>query len=141
MIINRTFSILKPDVVRRNLTGKVNALIEENGFVIIAQKMVKISLIEAKGFYIVHKDRPFFAELTEYLSSYPIVIQVLKKDNAVVDFRKLIGATDPVNADKGTIRYLYGISVGENSVHGSDSIENADIEIQYFFNDNEICDR
>lgn len=137
----RTFSILKPDAVRRNLTGKINAMLEEAGFKIVAQKMVHITKEKAEGFYIVHKDRPFYDELTSYLSSAPIVVQILEKDNAVADYRAIMGATDPKKSEPNTIRGKYGLSIGENTVHGSDSNENAEIEMNYFFNKDEICDR
>ena len=140
-MIERTFSIIKPDAVRRNLTGKINTMLEEAGFKIVAQKMLHMSLEKAQGFYIVHKERPFFADLTEYMSSGSVVVQVLEKENAVEDYRKIMGATDPKKADSNTIRSRYGLSVGENSVHGSDSLENAKIEINYFFTEDEICDR
>ena len=137
----RTFSILKPDAVRRNLTGKINSMLEEAGFVIIAQKMIHMSKEKAQGFYIVHKDRPFYDELTSYMSSGPVVVQVLEKENAVEDYRKIMGATDPKKAEPNTIRAKYALSVGENSIHGSDSLENAKIEINYFFTKDEICER
>jgi nucleoside-diphosphate kinase len=141
MSIQRTLSILKPDVVRRNITGEVNAVIEASGFSIIAQKMIHMSKEQAKGFYAVHKDRPFFGELVDYISSYPVVVQVLEKENAVEDYRTIMGATNPDNALEGTIRKMFAISIGENSVHGSDSLENAEKEISFFFQDGEICPR
>ena len=137
----RTFSILKPDAVRRNLTGKINSILEEAGFVIVAQKMIHMSKEKAQGFYIVHKDRPFYDELTTYMSSGPVVVQVLEKENAVEDYRKIMGATDPKKAEPNTIRAKFALSVGENSIHGSDSLENAGIEINYFFTKDEICER
>ena len=140
-MIERTFSILKPDAVSRNLTGKINAILEEDGFKIIAQKMIHMSKEKAEGFYIVHKDRPFYCELVEYMSSGPVVVQVLEKENAVEDYRKIMGATDPKKAESNTIRAKYGLSVGENTVHGSDCLENAKIEINYFFSKDEICER
>ena len=140
-MIEKTFSIIKPDAVRRNLTGKINAMLEEAGFKIIAQKMIHMSKEKAEGFYLVHKDRPFYEELTTYMSSAPVVVQVLEKENAVEDYRKIMGATDPKKADENTIRAKYGLSVGENSVHGSDSLENANTEINFFFSKEEICER
>lgn len=140
-MIERTFSIIKPGAVSRNVTGKINAMIEEAGFVIIAQKMLHISKEKAAGFYIIHKDRPFYNDLVNYMSSSPIVVQVLKKEDAVVDYRTLMGATNPINADAGTIRAVYGVSIDDNAVHGSDSLENANIEIKYFFDSSEVFDR
>ena len=133
-----TFSIIKPDAVRRNLTGAINHMIEEAGFKIVAQKMLHISKEKAEGFYIVHKERSFYKELTEYMSSGPIVVQVLEKKNAVDEYRVLMGATNPEVAEEGTIRAEYGINIGENSIHGSDSKENATIEISFFFDKHEI---
>ena len=140
-MIEKTLSILKPDAVARNLTGKINAMLEDAGFKIVAQKMIHMSKEKAQGFYIVHKERPFYDELTTYMSSAPVVVQVLEKENAVEDYRRIMGATDPKKADEGTIRAKYALSVGENSVHGSDSLENAKTEIAYFFTDDEICER
>lgn len=138
MSIERTFSIIKPDATRRNLTGAVNAKLEEAGLRIIAQKRIKMSLAQAEGFYAVHKERPFFGELTEFMSSEPVVVQVLEGDNAVAKNREVMGATNPAEAAEGTIRKEYALNIGENSVHGSDSLENAKIEIAYFFKDEEI---
>ncbi len=140
-MIERTFSIIKPDAVKRNLTGEINSMLEKAGFKIIAMKMIHMTKEKAEGFYIVHKERPFFDELTTYMSSYPVVVQVLEKENAVADYREIMGATNPVNAKEGTIRAKYALSISENSVHGSDSLENANIEINYFFSKSEICDR
>ena len=140
-MIEKTLSILKPEAVARNLTGKINAMLEDAGFKIVAQKMIHMSKEKAQGFYIVHKERPFYDELTTYMSSAPVVVQVLEKENAVEDYRRIMGATDPKKADEGTIRAKYALSVGENSVHGSDSLENAKTEIAYFFTDDEICER
>ena len=140
-MIEKTLSILKPDAVARNLTGKINSMLEDAGFKIVAQKMIHMSKEKAQGFYIVHKERPFYDELTTYMSSAPVVVQVLEKENAVEDYRRIMGATDPKKADEGTIRAKYALSVGENSVHGSDSLENAKTEIAYFFTDDEICER
>ncbi len=138
MAIERTFSIIKPDATRRNLTGAINAKLEEAGLRIIAQKRIHMTLEKAQGFYAVHRERPFFAELTEFMSSEPVVVQVLEGENAVAKNREVMGATNPEEADAGTIRKEYALDIGENSVHGSDSLENAAIEIAYFFNDDEI---
>lgn len=134
----RTFSIIKPDATARNLTGAINKMIEEAGLRIIAQKRIHMDKAKAEGFYAVHKERPFFGELTEMMSSAPVVVQVLEGENAVAKYREVMGATNPADAAPGTIRKEYALSIGENSVHGSDSLENAAIEIAYFFNDNEI---
>ncbi|MGZ5986373.1 MAG: nucleoside-diphosphate kinase [Caulobacteraceae bacterium] len=134
----RTFSIIKPDATRRNLTGKVNAVIEDAGLRIVAQRRIKMSRAQAEKFYEVHKERPFFGELVDFMISGPVVVQVLEGDNAVAKYREVMGATNPANADEGTIRKLYAVSVGENSVHGSDSPENAAIEIAQFFKEDEI---
>ena len=138
MATERTFSIIKPDATRRNLTGAVNALIEKNGLRIVAQKRMRLSLDQAKKFYEVHKDRPFYGELVEFMSSGPVVVQVLEGENAVAKYREVMGATNPANAAPGTIRKEYAESVGANSVHGSDSLENAAIEIAFFFSGIEI---
>ncbi len=134
----RTFSIIKPDATRRNLTGKVNAVIENAGLRIVAQRRIKMSREQAEKFYEVHKERPFFGELVDFMISEPVVVQVLEGDNAVARYREVMGATNPANADEGTIRKLYAVNVGENSVHGSDSAENAKLEIAQFFKDDEI---
>ena len=134
----RTFSILKPDATRRNLTGKINAVIEDAGLRIVAQKRIRMSQAQAEKFYEIHKERPFFGELVEFMTSAPVVVQVLEGDNAVARYREVMGATNPANADEGTIRKLFAKSVGENSVHGSDSQENAAMEIRQFFKDDEI---
>ena len=134
----RTFSIIKPDATRRNLTGKVNAVIEDAGLRIVAQRRIRMSRQQAEAFYEVHKERPFFGELVDFMISEPVVVQVLEGDNAVAKYREVMGATNPANAADGTIRKLYAVSVGENSVHGSDSQENAAIEIAQFFTDAEI---
>lgn len=138
MAIERTFSIIKPDATRRNLTGAINAKLEEAGLRIVAQKRIHMTTEKAEGFYAVHKERPFFGELTQFMSSEPVVVQVLEGENAVAKNREVMGATNPEEADAGTIRKEYALSIGENSVHGSDSLENAKIEIAYFFNDDEI---
>jgi nucleoside-diphosphate kinase len=134
----RTFSIIKPDATRRNLTGKVNAVIEDAGLRIVAQRRIRMSRAQAEEFYGVHKERPFFGELVEFMTSAPVVVQVLEGQNAVAKYREVMGATNPAHAADGTIRKLYAESVGENSVHGSDSADNAKIEIAQFFNDADI---
>ena len=136
--MNRTFSIIKPDATKRNITGSINKIIEENNLVIIAQKRTKLSKEKAEGFYSIHKDKPFFDDLIEYMTSGPVIVQVLEGDNAVENYRGIMGATNPENAEKGTIRKEYALNIQENSVHGSDSEENAKIEINYFFEDSEI---
>ena len=133
-----TLSIIKPDAVKRNITGEINSLIEKNDMKIVAQKMIHLSIDDAKRFYGVHKNRAFFNDLCEYMISHPIVVQVLMGKDVVSRYRKLMGATNPANADNDTIRKLYGLSVEENSVHGSDSSENAKIEINFFFAEREI---
>jgi nucleoside-diphosphate kinase len=138
MATERTFSIIKPDATRRNLTGKVNAVIEDAGLRIVAQKRIHMSKAQAETFYEVHKARPFFGELVEFMMSAPVVVQVLEADGAVAKYREVMGATNPSDAAPGTIRALYAESVGENSVHGSDSLENAKLEIAQFFTDAEI---
>jgi nucleoside-diphosphate kinase len=138
MALERTFSILKPDATRRNLTGAVNAVIEKAGLRIVAQKRVRMTREHAETFYAVHKERPFFGELVEFMTSGPVVVQVLEGDNAVAKYREVMGATNPANAAEGTIRKQFAESVGENTVHGSDSAENADTEIRQFFAGNEI---
>jgi nucleoside-diphosphate kinase len=135
---NRTFSILKPDATRRNLTGKVNAVIEGAGLRIVGQKRIQMTRAQAEEFYGVHKERPFFGELVDFMTSGPVVVQVLEGDNAVQRYRDIMGATNPANADEGTIRKLFSESVGENTVHGSDSDDNAKLEIAQFFKDSEI---
>jgi len=129
----RTFSIIKPDATERNLTGKVNAVIEDAGLRIIAQKRIRMSRAQAETFYEIHKERPFYGELVDFMTSGPVVVQVLEGENAVARYREAMGATNPAQAAEGTIRKLYARSVGENSVHGSDSAENAAIEIAQFF--------
>ena len=138
MALERTFSILKPDATRRNLTGAVNAVIEKAGLRIVAQKRVRMTREHAETFYAVHKERPFFGELVEFMTSGPVVVQVLEGVNAVAKYREVMGATNPANAAEGTIRKQFALSVGENTAHGSDSPENAEIEIQQFFAGNEI---
>ena len=133
-----TFSILKPDATRRNLTGAVNAVIEAAGLRIVAQKRIHMTTAQAGKIYEVHSERPFFGELVEFMTSGPVVVQVLEGENAVARYREAMGATNPANADAGTIRKLFAESVGENTVHGSDSQENAALEIAQFFSGLEI---
>lgn len=137
-MIERTLSILKPDATRRGLTGKINTLIEENGLRIIAQKRVQLTKQHAEGFYAVHASRSFFNELCDFMISGPVVVQVLEGEDAVAKYREIMGATNPANANPGTIRKLFAESIEANSVHGSDSAENAQSEIAYFFAQNEI---
>ena len=134
----RTFSIIKPDATKRNLTGKINAVIEEAGLRIVAQKRIKLTDAQAKKFYEVHAARPFYGELVEQMTSAPVVVQVLEGEGAIAKYREVMGATDPAKADANTIRKVHAKSIGENSVHGSDSAENAAIEIAQFFAGNEI---
>ena len=136
--MSRTFSIIKPDATNRNITGAINKIIEDNGLRVIAQKRIKLSKEKSEGFYAIHKDRPFFNDLIEYMTSGPVIVQVLQGDNAVQQYRKIMGATNPDNADEGTIRKEFALNIQENSVHGSDSDENAKIEIKYFFDESEI---
>ena len=136
--MNTTFSIIKPDATKRNITGAINRIIEENNLEIVAQKRIKLSKEKAEGFYFIHKDKPFFNDLIEYMTSGPVIVQVLKGENAVEKYRKIMGSTNPENAENGTIRKEHALNIQENSVHGSDSSENAEIEIKYFFNENEI---
>jgi nucleoside-diphosphate kinase len=138
MALERTFSIIKPDATERNLTGAVNAVIESAGLRIVAQKRILMTRREAETFYAVHKERPFFGELVDFMISAPVVVQVLEGENAVARHREIMGATNPENAAPGTIRKQFARSVGENSVHGSDSVDNAKIEIAQFFSGNEI---
>lgn len=138
MALERTLSILKPDATQRSLTGSINAVFEQKGLRIVAQKRMRLSRLQAGEFYAVHKERPFFGELVEYMVSGPVVVQVLEGENAVAKNREIMGATNPANADEGTIRKLFGESIERNSVHGSDSPENAAKEIRFFFSDMEI---
>lgn len=138
MTTERTLSILKPDATRRNLTGAINAKFEEAGLRIVAQKRIKMTKDQAGKFYEVHKERPFYGELVDFMISEPVVVQVLEGENAVAKNREVMGATNPENAAPGTIRKEYALSTGENSVHGSDSAENAKIEIDFFFKPEEI---
>lgn len=138
MAVQRTFSILKPDATRRNLTGAVNAVIEKAGLRIVAQKRIQMTKAQAETFYAVHAARPFFGELVEFMTSGPVVVQVLEGENAIAAYRDVMGATNPANAAEGTIRKLFAESVGENTVHGSDAPETAAVEIAQFFAGNEI---
>ncbi|MFC3078255.1 nucleoside-diphosphate kinase [Phenylobacterium terrae] len=134
----RTFSIIKPDATARNITGKINAVIEDAGLRIVAQRRIRMSRVQAEKFYEVHKERPFYGELVEYMTSGPVVVQVLEGDNAVAKYREVMGATNPAQAAEGTIRKLFAESIQNNSVHGSDSQDNAKIEIAQFFKDEDI---
>tara|TARA_Y100000768_G_scaffold275200_1_gene210829 strand:+ start:174 stop:590 length:417 start_codon:yes stop_codon:yes gene_type:complete len=136
--MQETFSIIKPDATKRNLTGSINMLIENSGLRIIAQKRIKLNKDQAEKFYFVHKEKSFFNDLVEYMTSEPVVVQVLTGENAIDKYRKVMGATNPENAEEGTIRKLHALNVQENSVHGSDSIENAKKEISFFFEPDEI---
>jgi len=138
MALERTFSILKPDATERNLTGAINAMIEAAGLRIVGQKRVLITRAQAETFYGVHKERPFFGELVEFMTSGPVVVQVLEGENAIAKYREVMGATDPSKADANTIRKVHAKSIGENSVHGSDAPETAAKEIAQFFSENEI---
>ena len=131
--LEKTLSIIKPDAVERNLENEIKEMFKKNGFKIIDEKKIQIEKFEAEQFYKVHETKPFYNELCSYLSSGPIVVMVLEKENAVLDNRKLMGATNPKEAENGTIRKKYGISIDKNSIHGSDSLENAAIEIKFFF--------
>jgi nucleoside-diphosphate kinase len=138
MVMEQTLSIIKPDATRRSITGKINAMIENVGLSIIAQKRIHLSKEQAKEFYGVHKERSFFNDLVKFITSGPVVVQVLEAENAISIYRKTMGATNPSDADPGTIRALYAESIEANSVHGSDSYENAVIEINFFFSKEEI---
>ena len=133
--LEQTLSIIKPDAVERNLSEEIKIEFNKNGFNILKEKKIKLEKSDAEKFYKVHQTKPFYNDLCDYLSSGPIVVMILENENAVADNRKLMGATDPKNAESGTLREKYGISIDKNSVHGSDSIENAKIEINFFFND------
>jgi len=138
MAIERTFSIIKPDATARNLTGAINAMIEGAGLRIVAQRRTRISREQAETFYAVHRERPFFRELVEFMTSGPVVVQVLEGENAIARYREIMGATDPAKAAPGTIRKVYAKSLGENSVHGSDAPDTAQQEIAQFFSGNDI---
>ncbi|PWJ18322.1 nucleoside-diphosphate kinase [Jannaschia seohaensis] len=138
MAVQRTFSIIKPDATKRNLTGAITAKLEEAGLRVVASKRIRLTLEQAQTFYAVHKDRPFFGELTEYMTSEPIVVQVLEGEDAIAKNREVMGATNPAEAAEGTIRKEFALSIGENSVHGSDGPDTAKEEIAYFFSGLEI---
>ena len=138
MAVTRTFSIIKPDATRRNLTGAVTKMLEEAGLRVVASKRIRMTREQAEGFYAGHSERPFFGELCDFMMSEPVVVQVLEGEDAVKRNRDVMGATNPADAAEGTIRKEYALSIGENTVHGSDSEENAAIEIAFFFNDDEI---
>lgn len=138
MALERTFSIIKPDATRRNLTGKIVAKLEEGGLRVVASKRIRMTRAQAEGFYAVHRERPFFGELVEFMCSGPVVVQVLEGDNAIARNREIMGATNPKDAAPGTIRAEFAESIGENSVHGSDGPDTAKQEIAYFFAGSEI---
>jgi nucleoside-diphosphate kinase len=138
MALERTFSIIKPDATRRNLTGAVTAKLEEGGLRVVASKRIQMTQAQAEGFYAVHKERPFFGDLVSFMTSGPVVVQVLEGDNAIARNREIMGATNPEEAADGTIRKLYAENIEANSVHGSDAPETAAEEIKYFFNDDEL---
>lgn len=140
MAIEHTLSIIKPDATKRNITGKINSYFEKAGLKIVAQKMIKLTEEQATGFYSEHKERPFFGSLVSYMMSEPVIVQVLKGENAVAENRKIMGATNPENAEPGTIRKDFAVSIEENSVHGSDSLESAQREVSFFFNKDEIME-
>jgi nucleoside-diphosphate kinase len=137
--MERTFAIIKPDAVERNIAGNIMAKIESAGFTIIGMKRLRLTKVQAMGFYNVHKDRPFYADLCSYMARGPVIALVLEKENAIVDWRRLMGATNPANAEDGTIRKEFGLGLEENSVHGSDAPESAAYEIPYFFNSLELA--
>ena len=137
MALEQTLSIIKPDGVRRNLVGKILSRFEESNLRIVATRMIQMTILEAEGFYAVHRERPFFSELTQFMSSGPVVVSILEGENAVSHHREIMGATNPAEAAEGTIRRDYAESLGENTVHGSDSLENAAVEIAYFFSQTE----
>ena len=136
--MDKTFSIIKPDATKRNITGSINKVIEESGLRIIAQKRIRLTKDQAKNFYSIHKERPFFNDLSEYMTSEPVIVQILSGENCIEKYRTIMGATNPENAEEGTIRKLFALNVQENSVHGSDSEDNAKNEIDFFFKAEEI---
>ena len=138
MAVTRTFSIIKPDATRRNLTGAVTKMLEEAGLRVVASKRIHMSREQAEGFYAVHRERPFFGELVDFMTSGPVVVQVLEGENAIARYRDVMGATNPANAAEGTVRKLFAKSIGENSVHGSDAADTAAGEIKHFFSEMEI---
>ena len=139
MVIQRTLSIIKPDATKRNVTGKINQIIENSGLKIIAQKRIRLSQNQAEDFYFVHKERPFYKDLVNFMTSGPVVVQILEGENAIKNYRDIMGATNPEEAEKGTIRAEVGLSIEANSVHGSDSDSNALNEMNFFFKEDEIC--
>ena len=141
MALERTFSIVKPDAVAKNVIGQIYARFEEAGLKIVAAKMLQLSREQAEGFYAVHKERPFYNDLVEFMISGPVMVQVLEGENAILKNREVMGATNPAEADEGTIRKDFADSIDENAVHGSDAPETAAEEIKFFFNDNELCER
>ncbi|MBV1913430.1 MAG: nucleoside-diphosphate kinase [Cycloclasticus sp.] len=141
MALERTFSIVKPDAVAKNVIGQIYARFEEAGLKIVASKMLQLSREQAEGFYAVHKERPFYNDLVEFMISGPVMVQVLEGENAILKNREVMGATNPAEADAGTIRKDFADSIDENAVHGSDAAETAAEEIKFFFNDNELCER
>lgn len=141
MAVEKTFSIIKPDAVGKNLIGKILQKFEDNDLQIVASKMIHMSKEKAEGFYGIHKDKPFFANLIEFITSGPVIVQVLQGENAIMKNREIMGATNPDDAKEGTIRKSFASSIDENAVHGSDAPETAAIEIAYFFNNDEICER
>jgi nucleoside-diphosphate kinase len=136
--MERTFAIIKPDAVERKITGKVLEMIEKAGFTIVGMKKIRLSKAQAEGFYYVHKERPFFSDLCSFMARSPVIVLALEKENAILDWRSLMGATNPANAEEGTIRKVLGVSLEENTVHGSDSPESAAYEIPYFFSQLEL---
>ncbi len=138
--MKKTFSIIKPDATKRNITGSINKIIEDSGLRIIAQKRILLSTEQAEKFYDVHKERPFFNDLIEYMTSEPVIVQVLQGENAILKYREIMGSTNPEEAQEGTIRKNHGVNIQENSVHGTDSEANAIQEIALFFNENEILE-
>lgn len=138
--MERTLSIIKPDAVTRNITGKVNSMIEESGLKIVAQKLIRLTPKQAEEFYAEHRDKAFFTSLVEIMCSAPVVVQVLQGEDAVARYRKIMGATNPAVAEEGTIRKTFALSIDRNTVHGSDSLDSAKREISFFFSDLEICE-
>ncbi len=138
--MEKTLSIIKPDATTRNIIGKVNSMIEENGLKIVAQKMVRLTPAQARAFYAEHEGKAFFANLVEIMTSAPVVVQILEGDDAIAHYRKIMGATNPAVAEEGTIRKTYALSIDRNTVHGSDSLNSAKREIAFFFNELEICE-
>ena len=136
--MTKTFSIIKPDATKRNISGSINKVIEESGLKIVAQKMIKLSLTQAEQFYSIHKEKPFFNELIQYMTSEPVIVQVLSSEDSVEKYRSIMGSTNPSEAEEGTIRKLFALNIQENSVHGSDSEENPKKEIDFFFKNDEI---